>query len=696
MKTAKINTLKAWVLIWASQFIAIATFSQCLMQSISLKNRITKASFAIIGTVTGANSYKDGNGNIYTRSTIAIKVWAKNYVAQNTLQVITPGGMVGNEAQITTPSTQLEKNKEYFLLLDKDNPPQADKNFKIDFPDHIQAFIYADAQGAMEQQDGYYIDFSDGMKRTEAILLEAVFTITNEPARTPEGTIYKAPTIQKHVARNTAVTSFLPNPTFSGTITPSNFLKIKGSGFGASPGKVEFKSADNGGSTYVGVIDDETDYPYWADDSIVVKVPTKAGSGIIRINGSMVSSTSLTINYAHLSIHSTFSGFADTTLQRYYLRNINGDGGYTFMYNTTSGFSDSADAKAAFERSLTTWSCATGINWKASGTTPLGFAKDDVNAVLFDSTLPAGVLGRATSRYTASATSLCKIDSTIWYLAEVDIQFTDSTSTGTSWYFGAGSPLASQYDFESVSLHELGHAHGLGHSNFSSEVMYYSLPDATSKRTLSLHEIDAGIAKMDYSTPPTCFNPAGSGTPMLLYTGGGCPVLPLKLINFLGEVRNESAVLNWQVENEKNIDQFIIERKTEGHPFKTIGNVLKKTVPTSFDSYSFTDPDYLAATNFYRLKIVYKDFSSEYSKILSLTPAKKYTGIRLYPNPATQQLFILSTSKTEIEIVSITGVILKKLLVYPGKNSVDLTRFPSGLYYVVERSHRQTIKVVVF
>ena len=54
----------------------------------------------------------------------------------------------------------------------------------------------------------------------------------------------------------------------------------------------------------------------------------------------------------------------------------------------------------------------------------------------------------------------------------------------------------SQYDFESVAVHELGHGHELGHVINTLEIMNYSIANGQSKRVLSTNDLAGGNAVM--------------------------------------------------------------------------------------------------------------------------------------------------------------------------------------------------------
>jgi Ca2+-binding RTX toxin-like protein len=90
---------------------------------------------------------------------------------------------------------------------------------------------------------------------------------------------------------------------------------------------------------------------------------------------------------------------------------------------------------------------------------------------------------------------------------------------GWNWYTGAAKNAvgAGQYDFETIVMHELGHAMGLGHSTNASSVMYATLDTGVARRDLSV---------ADLAIPDTCQGPCAlhvAAWAAVHGPGCGCP-----------------------------------------------------------------------------------------------------------------------------------------------------------------------------
>ncbi|MDO8992713.1 MAG: matrixin family metalloprotease, partial [Daejeonella sp.] len=277
-----------------------------------------------------------------------------------------------------------------------------------------------------------------------------------------------------------SITSFSPNTTSAGT---GSQVTITGSGFGPGPATankyVEFANSDNGGLT--GVKPALVEYVSWADNQIVVIVPSGAGTGAINVyNGTttIVSSANLTVSYNIINA---------STYQVKHV-NSNTQGGYNWQLE--KGFDAQSNAKNSFLKSLSAWKCFTGINWNVGTSTPANqTGRDGINIVRFDTgaELPAGVLGVAYTYYTSCGSNK-------WEISETDLVF-DKERT---WNFEDALPGPSQSDFQSVVLHELGHAHSLGHVIDNSDLMHYTIAPG-SRRTIGLSNSAAGNFQVAFS-----------------------------------------------------------------------------------------------------------------------------------------------------------------------------------------------------
>ncbi len=670
----------------------VFSFSQCWIYPVALDTRVSASPSILLGKVANQHSYADEKGNIYTSNQIEVTAWLKGNTSLAKVYVITLGGVLNNKAQITYPAVQLEKGKEYFFMLEADDHTTDDKGVRSSQPNTIQAQPYADAQGAWKYADGKYHDlFNAALSEVE--LLQMMQSKYGLQARKPGGLNYVARSFAVRRGESTLdITSFSPNPTNAGTINPAHFLTINGSGFGSTPGTVEFPNADNGGTSFI-TPPNPSDYVQWTDNQIIVKVPTgnssNAGTGVFRVNpasgGQFLSPTQLTVGYSHLSINSNFSGFSTPTRQRYYLRNLNTIGGYTFLYN--NNFSSNTAAVNAFERALTTWTCATGINWSTAGVTTNLYADDNINVVLFDGSLGSGVLARATSRFNGSAIpGTCDLQNTVWWLEEIDIQ----AQPGINWQFGPGNAVPGQYDFQTVILHELGHAHGLGHRIAPGQLMNFAIGSGVNIRTPAPVEVQGGLDKMAYSTTPTCFNPTNSGSEMI---ASGCP-LPLKLLSFTGTLKPIGTELNWITQNETNVDRFEIQRSLSGNDFVTIGSVKAKN-SSGESKYQFLDTKPEQGINYYRLKMIDKDGSFEYSGIVTVKLSEATRQFYVYPTPANTELQIFSSIQTPLSLVDATGKLIRKVQVDQGNNKLNTSNLNNGVYYLVDPLSGSRVRILI-
>jgi hypothetical protein len=119
-------------------------------------------------------------------------------------------------------------------------------------------------------------------------------------------------------------------------------------------------------------------------------------------------------------------------------------------------------------------------------------------------------------------------------------------------------------------------------------------------------------------------------------------VLPVRLFNFTAKPLNNSSLLQWDVANELNIADYSIEFSKDGRTFTTVGDVTPTVVHSAAKKYSFIHTGVINGKNYYRIKMVDKDGSYEYSPVRTVVIGN--SKVLVYPNPFRTQLNITSST----------------------------------------------------
>lgn len=155
-------------------------------------------------------------------------------------------------------------------------------------------------------------------------------------------------------------------------------------------------------------------------------------------------------------------------------------------------------------------------------------------------------------------------------------------------------------------------------------------------------------------------------------------VLPVTFVSISGEVLDDEISITWEVANEVNVSQYIIE-KSEGQ--STAGfNILGSIEANGQNTYSFIDKQPINGFNYYRIITEDVDGQVNNSPIITIV----YDGLMdienyyakhlvLSPNPVKDKIH-LSIGKL-IRIVDLNG------REYPA--SLDVSRLSSGMYIAI-------------
>ncbi|MBK9328236.1 MAG: T9SS type A sorting domain-containing protein [Sphingobacteriales bacterium] len=438
----------------------------CLLSKLSIDERVKKSPTIIEGEVIDQRScWNADKSSIYTVNTVSV-IYRLKGSAPATIEVITQGGEIDGKLLVVNPNAELKTGLKGVFFLQSNT-------ISLNHSSTAQKYeVYGAAQGFIEQdkiKGSYNGPFDE--YTSQSVLYGLIKQATGIGYRIGSNNVPN-----NNIIGGTGISLFTPATISAGT---QSVLTIYGFGFGNRTGQatVQFKDANSTSSSVFTSVPDSSYILSWTDTEIRVIVPGAsimrqggAGSGLINVidaNGSSISSNSpLNITYNQFEYKKNKISYFDQ----------NGSGGYTFTLN--SDFNNGA-AKNAFVRALEQWQCKTGVNATISNTTTASTCSnqmDNINVVSFATAscpLPAGALGVTYSSYSLCTSSIVPDG--------IDMIF----NPNTSYNFTTDAPSGSQYDFESIILHELGHAFGEGHNAVSSELMFPSIGFGAAKRVLN-------------------------------------------------------------------------------------------------------------------------------------------------------------------------------------------------------------------
>ena len=165
-------------------------------------------------------------------------------------------------------------------------------------------------------------------------------------------------------------------------------------------------------------------------------------------------------------------------------------------------------------------------------------------------------------------------------------------------------------------------------------------------------------------------------------------VLPIELISWDAVLVQESCILSWTTTSEIDNEYFSIERSADGVNFNSIGTLAATNIATKQNHYSFIDKEPLNGLNYYRLKQVDFDGTSQGSDIIVVEHERdSETKIITYPN----RLKIICNEKIErLEIFTFDGYLVKNIAETNQKEH-DTSIINDG-YYIVRLTTKTTVK----
>ena len=265
-----------------------------------------------------------------------------------------------------------------------------------------------------------------------------------------------------------------------------------------------------------------------------------------------------------------------------------------------------------------------------------------------------------------------------WNTANVTSMLSMFISSGFNQYIGNWTLNAS------VNMSNMLSSSAINCSNYSANLYAWAnKPETPTGRTLGAlgrqYGTNVSSARTTLTTTKgwTISGDAASGSTCSF-------ALPVTMVEFTGKLQGNTVLLEWLTANELNNRGFYVERSTDGRRWTDIGFVAGQGTATEKHPYAFVDDHPLSASQFYRLRQTDFDGTENLSTIVRVA-LPKVGDVRIYPNPVSDGsvTLILPESAGEavqVKLLSMTGQVLRDVLLTEGTNTLDVRELPAGVY----------------
>ena len=178
----------------------------------------------------------------------------------------------------------------------------------------------------------------------------------------------------------------------------------------------------------------------------------------------------------------------------------------------------------------------------------------------------------------------------------------------------------------------------------------------------------------------------------LIFKNRGQP-LPVTFSTIKVIRQNNAIAIEWEVENELNINKYEIEKSVDGEYFTGVNSTLA-TGTTRSAKYQWLDVNPFLGYNFYRIKSIGLSGDETFSRVVKIAFINGAEAINIYPNPVTDgninlQLINQPAGKYQTRIFNNMGQVLHTQTINHGGGNLIATikamiETPSNEFYLLE------------
>ena len=160
-------------------------------------------------------------------------------------------------------------------------------------------------------------------------------------------------------------------------------------------------------------------------------------------------------------------------------------------------------------------------------------------------------------------------------------------------------------------------------------------------------------------------------------------VLTARLLDFSVQKNGSKSHILWTADRQIDDVEFVLERAADPTNFEVLA-IIKASDGFERKQYEFLDSNPYPGDNFYRLSLTDINGNTHYSEVERLV-FSSHLGVRVYPNPASENLFVdipsESSAESRFRLYSLSGkLLMEKNLQVSTSNELDLSALEPGIY----------------
>lgn len=171
-----------------------------------------------------------------------------------------------------------------------------------------------------------------------------------------------------------------------------------------------------------------------------------------------------------------------------------------------------------------------------------------------------------------------------------------------------------------------------------------------------------------------------------IYSTSAATALPVELISWDADLKDNKVILSWETESEINNDRFVIYSSMDGSKFELLTNIESKSQNGKGAKYSFEDRLDQSGKYYYRLEQVDLDGNRTDLGIKSIGLENEELKFAVFPNPVANDRLsftgINNTKQYEVNIISTSGRVVRNTQLNIGSHFLSIADIPAGIYFV--------------